>query len=166
MKSTNRFRYCYVEIVKALTVLLFLYTAIMKLKDHTGFVAAIEKNPLLADYASLLSWLVPVCEIVLVVLLAIPRSRRVGLLGSFILMVAFTAYVGYMVATSSDLPCTCGGIVQQMSWQQHFVFNTIFSILTLTSFLLFPKRYAVANRSSRTPVNIVGNISNESKTFV
>jgi len=31
-----------------------------------------------------------------------------------------------MVITDDNLPCSCGGVIQQLSWTQHIVFNLIF----------------------------------------
>ena len=44
-------------------------------------------------------------------------------------MTIFTLYIGYMVAFVPKLPCSCGGIIQKMSWNQHLIFNVGFILL-------------------------------------
>lgn len=141
-----------IEITSALFVLLFLYTAINKLRNPGVFAGAMHHSALISPYASFLSWSVPFAEIIIVVILIIPGTRKMGILASAILMIIFTCYVGYMLLTKSALPCTCGGIIQQMNWQEHFWFNSFLTILSITSWFLYPKRFVATNRRSRTPV--------------
>lgn len=145
MAAKLTIRSFFTELTAALLVLLFLYTAITKLKDRDGFVAAMAHNPILSGYTYLLSWLIPLLEVTVVVLLFIPGWRRYGLLTGSILMAVFTGYVAYMLLGESELPCTCGGILQRMSWPQHFWFNLFFTIIAFASFFLYPKRF-VANK--------------------
>lgn len=132
-------RNIFTEIVAALLVLLFLYTAISKLAERDSFVSAMKHNITVARYAVPLSWLIPLIELVIVFLLFVPLYRRRGLLYSTVLMGLFTAYVGYMLLTQSSLPCTCGGILEQMTWRSHFWFNLITTITSLAAFLFYPK---------------------------
>ncbi|MEP7375286.1 MAG: MauE/DoxX family redox-associated membrane protein [Chitinophagaceae bacterium] len=153
MGSKLTIRSIFVEITAALLVLLFLYTAIMKLKDHGVFIRSLQDNPALLSFAIILSWLVPIIEIIIAVFLFLPITRRFGLLTSSILLSFFTCYIGYMILTSPKLPCTCGGIIEKMNWQQHFWFNTFFIITSLISWFLYPKRFVAIKRRSRTPAN-------------
>jgi hypothetical protein len=41
-------------------------------------------------------------------------------------MTLFTAYIIAMFIVAPEMPCSCGGIIQQLSWKQHIVFNCIF----------------------------------------
>lgn len=138
------------EIVAALFVLLFLYTAITKLADTGYFAGAMAHSPLIGRYSQFLSGFIPAVELGVSLMLLIPRTRYAGLVVSVTLMVVFTAYIGYMVATSSILPCTCGGIIQKMSWHQHLWFNSAFLLLGLAGLALH-KRSIAKDRSSRTP---------------
>jgi len=140
------------EISAALFVLLFLYTGIIKLTGRQTFLVTMQSNPILSPYAALLSWSVPFSEILAVVLLMRKATRRTGLLISALLMTAFASYIGYMLLSQSALPCTCGGIIQQMTWHEHFWFNIIFTILGFTSWHLYPERFVATNRRNRTPV--------------
>jgi hypothetical protein len=46
-------------------------------------------------------------------------------------MFLFTIYVGLMISFAPHLPCSCGGVIKQMSWKQHLTFNTFFTALAL-----------------------------------
>jgi hypothetical protein len=56
-------------------------------------------------------------------------------------MALFTVYVGYnaFFLTHKERPCTCGGIIEKMSWNQHVVFNMAFTVLALFA-LRFDKK--------------------------
>lgn len=155
-QSADAFSYWFIEIVSALLIVLFVYTACTKLMEHQRFFLAMKKNPLIEEYAGFLSWWVPLSELCIATMLVLPRQRRAGLLASAITMAIFSVYVIYMVSTFTDLPCTCGGIIQQMTWQQHVVFNITFTTLAAIAYAMQRHRFIRINRSSRTPANIVG----------
>lgn len=155
MKAT-RYSIMACEIIVALLVLLFLYTAISKLQNRDSFLVVISQSPLIASFAEALSWLVPFGELAITILLFIPSTRVVGLIASFILLICFSIYVGYMLSFATKLPCRCGGVIQDMSWHQHLWFNIFFTIASFIAFVLYPKRFVATNRSSRKPVNRVG----------
>mgnify|MGYP001346109640 CR=1 FL=1 len=41
-----------------------------------------------------------------------------------------------MLHYSFYVPCSCGGVLLQMSWQQHLVFNIVASLLALAGITL------------------------------
>ena len=139
------------ELVSALFVLLFLYTALNKLQYFDGFVASIDRNPLLRAFEKELAVAVLVSELSITSLLIIPATRRLGLLLATLLMLCFTVYIWYMLAAASKLPCTCGGIFNDMLWQDHLWFNSTFVILGTLSTIIYPKPFIAINRSRRTP---------------
>jgi hypothetical protein len=125
-----------IEIIAALFILLFVYTATSKLLSHQTFVISLHKSPLLSFASGFLAWAVPVIEIAISVLLFVPRLRRTGLVSAFGLMTLFTAYIAFMLMTSSHLPCSCGGIISKLSWQQHLWLNVFLTALAATSICL------------------------------
>lgn len=149
MKSL-RIRLLVIDLITALFVVLFLYTALMKLKDVSRFEGNMLHSPSIAEYAHILSWAVPMAELLAVLLLIIPRLRLAGLIFSTLLMMLFTIYTGYILSDGSPLPCTCGGIIEKMGWRAHFLFNSGFFILGLTAIILHHKIIAITRRS-RTP---------------
>jgi len=106
-------------------ILLFTYAAVSKLLDFENFQVQIAQSPLLSAYAGAVSYVVIIAELVMVVLLAIPKYRITGLYASFGLMVAFTVYI-YLILNYSDfVPCSCGGILEKLGWKEHLLFNIL-----------------------------------------
>ena len=136
------------DIISNFFILLFLYTGIMKFIDHRRFGWALFESPLLHSLATILSYLVPICELLIVISLLLPRTRRLGLITSLCLMSIFTLYIGYMVYFRVGLPCTCGGIISYMNWHQHFYFNTAATLLALYAVLLHPTRTGLDTKRS------------------
>jgi uncharacterized membrane protein YphA (DoxX/SURF4 family) len=128
-----------VEIIALLFVILFLYTGISKWIDYYLFIESVGTTPLLEPVAGLIAISLPATEIIVSVLLFIPRTRLIGLYASLVLMVLFIIYIIYILNIDDKLPCSCGGILQQLSWKQHLVVNGVFVLLALTAILLTQK---------------------------
>lgn len=123
----------FIDLICYLFILLFLYTGGMKLISHFDFYLALRDSPLMYHYAGLISWAIPILELAIVACLTIPKLKKLGLYSSFILMALFTIYVCYnaFFLTHMQRPCTCGGIIEKMSWNQHVIFNSLFTLLAL-----------------------------------
>ncbi|BAV07696.1 AhpC/TSA family protein [Filimonas lacunae] len=124
-----------IEIICLLFVVLFGYAAISKLVDYQQFITQLQESPL-KRFANTIAWLTPTSEIVLAVLLLLPKTRRLALYGSFLLMMGFTVYIIYLLKFSPDVPCSCGGLLETMNWTQHLVFNIVFTLLSLIGIVL------------------------------
>ena len=120
-----------VEIIASLFVLLFVYAAVSKLLDFENFRVQLGQSPMLGAYAEFIIWGMPLLEILAAVALSIGRYRKMGLLASYTLMVMFTAYIYTILHYSSFVPCSCGGVLEKMSWNQHLIFNAVFIVLAL-----------------------------------
>lgn len=134
------------ELIAAFLILLFLYTAITKLKAPHTFAAALAHSPLLGNFATTLSWLVPFTELIIVALLILPSTRRTGLWWSAGLMLMFTAYILYMLLTQSTLPCTCGGVLEQWNWRTHFWFNTATTMGAFAAAIFYTKNFVTTKQ--------------------
>lgn len=122
--------------IGGLFILLFLYTALSKLSEIALFRLVLRSSPLISGYANLVSILIPASEILVSLLLFIPGTRRWGLYASFLLMLIFTLYLVYMISFTTALPCSCGGVISQLSWKQHLVFNVAFTLLSFAGIRL------------------------------
>lgn len=125
-----------VEIICLLYIMLFFYAAVNKLLDFENFQIQIGQSPLLSAFASWISWLIPLAEFLIASLLMIPKFRIIGLVCALILMTMFTTYIFIIVHYSSFVPCSCGGILEKMSWNAHFIFNIVFVVLALSAIVL------------------------------
>lgn len=123
-------------IASLLFILLFVYAALSKLFDLGIFQSQIAQSTMLAPYAKVLSWIVPIAELLLVVLVLIVRTRVRGLLGSAVLMFGFTIYVYLIWIYSPSLPCSCGGVLEAMDWEAHLYFNLGFTLLAIWAWYL------------------------------
>jgi uncharacterized membrane protein YphA (DoxX/SURF4 family) len=128
-----------IEIIVMLYVILFLYTGISKLMDYSVFKEQIATSPILAPVAKPIAWGLPWIEFFLSILLLVPRWRLKGLIASAVLMVLFTAYIILVLSFNKEIPCSCGGVIEQLSWGQHIVFNTLFIASAIIA-IAFQKR--------------------------
>jgi len=127
-----------VDIVVFLYILLLVYAALTKLLDYQKFVIQLGQSPILTRHAILLAWAVPFIELGISALVIIPRTRLSGLYAAFSLMVMFTTYIILASRFSDYVPCSCGGVLEDMTWTQHLIFNGVFILLGLAAILLYP----------------------------
>lgn len=121
------------DIICGLLILLFAYTAFSKLLAFGKFRSVLKEAPFIANYAAVIAVLIPAVELMIVLLLLLPRARKTGLVAAASLLLVFTAYLAFMILTDPNLPCSCGGVVQQLSWKQHIAFNIFFIVLGITA---------------------------------
>lgn len=135
-------------ICAAILVMLFLYTALNKMLDYDVFKDAMSSQPIAPWMASLLVKTLPATEIIVSILLSIPRTRLIGFYCSLILMVSFTVYIGLgIVHAFTRVPCSCGGIFNGMGWQSHFLINLFFIATVVTG---------IINTTNRSKINAEG----------
>ena len=132
-----------IEIISMLYMMLFVYAATSKLLDFENFQVQLGQSPLLSAYAHFVSYAVPTFELLICCLLIIPRFRIIGLFAAYGLMVMFTAYIYIILNYSSFIPCSCGGILEDLSWNQHIFFNIVFIILAIIGVLVNNPEYQV-----------------------
>ena len=111
------------EIMALLFVLVFLYAGLNKLLDFTLFREQIATMPVFESVAGWIAWSLPAAEFAVCVLLLVPRWRLKGFYAAFALMMIFTAYIVIILNIDKTLPCSCGGILESLSWKSHLVFN-------------------------------------------
>jgi hypothetical protein len=131
------FKKHFICIATYLFIFLFIYAAASKLIDYQKFEVQLGQSPILTHFAHWVSWIIPAIEIITSVLLAFEAYRILGLYISFSLMTLFTAYIIAITRFSEYVPCSCGGVLQHMNWNQHLVFNLLFFFLSLTSILFY-----------------------------
>lgn len=136
MKFSQRHKYIFVEVVCFLYILLFVYAAGSKFLDFQNFQTQLGQSPLLSAFAVYVSFGVLLLEIVISILLGIPKLRLPALSLAVGLMTMFTAYIIIILNYSSFIPCSCGGILEKLGWHEHLVFNCVFILLGITAILL------------------------------
>ncbi len=129
-----------INLTCALFVLLFTYAALSKILDFQKFQIELGKSPLINSFSIWVAYGIPVSELVLVFLLFVQRTQLLALYCSFSLMIMFTAYIIAILQYSDYIPCSCGGVLQNMTWTEHVWFNVFFIVISAASVLLYPNR--------------------------
>jgi len=137
-----------VEIISMLFVILFLYTGISKLLEFDVFQEQLAESPLLEPVAPIVAWGLPITEFILCLLLFFPRYRLQGLYATFTLMVLFTGYIILLLTSDKELPCSCGGIVEALSWKGHLIFNSTLILLSFSAIRMQKRMNHVSDRHS------------------
>lgn len=136
MQSQSTIKSALCNVLHFCFVLLWVYAATTKLLEFDRFKVQMSQVDFLKPLAGILVWIIPLIEYSLAALLLVSGTRRLGLLGSTILMSLFTIYIAGMIHFSPQLPCSCGGIINTLTWQQHLLFNLLFTGLGITGVLL------------------------------
>lgn len=128
-----------VDIISFLFIFLFIYAAVSKLIEFSEFNVQLLRSPVLTTVAGFTSYAVPISEIIIAVMLVVPRMRYAGLLASYLLMVAFTTYIVLILRFSFYVPRSCGGVLESLGWSEHFIFNIVFVCMGVVGTLLQAK---------------------------
>ncbi len=144
--KTSAFNFA-IEAITALLLLLWIYTGLSKLIHYDKFSFEAGRSPFLQHIAPLVAVTVPAVELVIAALLIFKRTRVAGLYASLFLMTLFTGYVYIMLRYAYDLPCSCGGIIELLTWEQHLAVNFMMTLLTAIAILL-QSRLTMLNRRS------------------
>ena len=128
-----------INIIVILFIILFLYTGISKIMDYSIFKEQIAISPLLAPVSQFVAIILPWVEFLIILLLIVPKWRLTGLYASLGIMVIFTIYIIAILNLNDRLPCSCGGVIELLSWKQHILFNSLFLSLGLVGIILEAK---------------------------
>ncbi|PWJ96016.1 methylamine utilization protein MauE [Flavobacterium araucananum] len=148
MKSNINLKTLILDIICLVFALLFMYAAASKLFDFENFKIQLGQSPLLSAFANWISITVPVLELIIAVVLFIRNYRLIGLCAAYMLMIMFTVYIYIILNFSAFVPCSCGGILEKMTWREHLIFNICFVLLAIIGIILAPKhKISITNKS-------------------
>lgn len=120
---------------------LFMYTGASKFIDIPAFTRDINNQPFPNSYTPYIVWGLPALELLIAASLMFDRTRKAGLYASLVLLLAFTVYTALVLFHFFErVPCSCGGVIKQLNWQQHLVFNLFFVILSVATIFLMNKK--------------------------
>ena len=125
-----------IEVICSLIILLFVYAALSKVSDYDRFTVQLSKSPFITAFPVFVAWGIPTVELLISLLLVIKKTRLIGLYVSFFLMSLFTAYLIIMLNFSYYIPCSCGGVLEKLSWNQHILFNFFFIAISAAGVLM------------------------------
>ncbi len=125
-----------ITVICYLYVLLFVYAAVSKFLDFENFQVQLAQSPLLSAYAGWVSWGVIIIELIISLLLIFRSTRLIGLYSAYSLMIMFIVYIFIILYYSEFIPCSCGGILEELNWIEHLIFNLFFVFLSFIGILL------------------------------
>lgn len=122
------------QIISALIISLFVYTAVSKLLAYEQFKTQLYDQALPVWLSEFLIATLPAAELFVAGLLLIPKTRSAGFYASAMLMALFTAYVSLvLIGFFGRVPCSCGGVLQALSWKGHLILNILYLLLSVTA---------------------------------
>lgn len=127
------------RIIRSAMILFWIYVGMEKLWQLAAFKIALEQQPVISHLAPILFWLLPLMEIGVGVLLAVPsvRLRAWGWKVSTILIIVFSIYIGLGVLNVYEKkPCMCTSFLSNISWIKHLFVNLVILGLSITGWLL------------------------------
>lgn len=142
-----------IQFAAALLIFIFLYAALLKIFQPVAYISKMSHLPILNEIHNSFLWVVPISELIIVLLLCWPRYRELGFLLSLALLLFFALYIAGLYIFAKRMPCSCGGILEKMSWPQHIVFNITAMLISFWGWWQeSSKRFIAINRQSRNPV--------------
>ena len=143
-------KYKIIFIIKVLLAILLIYAGTYKVAQFDTFKTQMHESPLLpAFFVPYIAVIVPIFEIALgISLLLFSKLERDLLLISSSLMLFFSLYLIILYTSYDKPPCSCGGILGNMSYEIHIPFNIVFTILPLIAVFLLNK-----NKTETEPVS-------------
>ncbi|MGV8946490.1 MAG: MauE/DoxX family redox-associated membrane protein [Lutibacter sp.] len=148
MKVSLRFRNIIIIVICYMYVVMLTYAATSKLLDFENFRIQLGQSPLVSAFASWIPITLPASEFIIAILLLVPKFRFIGLFAAYTLMTMFTVYIYIILNYSSFVPCSCGGILEKMTWNQHLIFNIFFIFLAVFAILLETKHTLLFKRET------------------
>lgn len=135
MKFLSNFKGSIVEVISVLYMFLFVYAAVGKLLEFENFQAQLGQSPILGAYTGIVSYVVITLELIVAVFLAFSKTRLFALYSGFGLMVMFTVYIIIILNFSSNIPCSCGGVLENMGWREHLIFYAFFIVMAFLAII-------------------------------
>ena len=139
MKWFENKRNLIVDLVGWMFILLFTYAGLSKLLEFPEFRSQLGQSPLLTPYAEYVAWVIPSLEILIAMAILVPKFKLLALYACLFLMSLFTFYILAILNFSDYIPCSCGGILENLSWRDHLIFNILFILLAIIAIGLYPK---------------------------
>jgi hypothetical protein len=137
------------EAIVLLLFILFVYAATSKLIDFKRFSFQMDSQPFDDRFTPWLVFGVPLTEFVIAAMLIFKRTLLAGLWASLILMLLFTGYIILIKLNYfGKIPCSCGGVISQLSWTQHLFFNLFFVLISIAGIVLRRKQLQASQHNA------------------
>jgi len=133
----------------SLLIILWIYAAGSKILEYNSFIHQLTLQHFPFKIENTMAWLLPSIEIFAAILLTIPKTIRYGLYTSATLLTLFTLYITFILTgIHHKAPCSCGGVLNILSWKSHLVFNLIFLFINAWTIHVFHRKRKEAEKIS------------------
>lgn len=129
LEQTKAFREWTSVSICLICMFLFLFSAYEKIIGYDQFLDGLKKVSFVSQFAKVIAFAVPFIEILISILLIIPKTQKWGLYGFAGTMTVFSLYILSVLLLQETLPCHCNLIIDKLSWSQHLLFNLAFIAL-------------------------------------
>lgn len=121
-----------IDIISILLIVLFGYAAITKGNNISLFKDQMMESPMLPiPLISIIAYLIPLAELLIVVFIIFDKTRLLAFYSSYFIMLLFSLYlIALKMLFGDNIPCACGGILGQIGYNSHIVFNLFFTIIS------------------------------------
>lgn len=121
-------------------VILFCYASISKILDFRNFQSQLGQSPGLAGYEIVVAYGIISLQMIAVILLCFRTSRFLGLWITFGILSVFAGYVAFILIYNKNLPCTCIGLFEKISWKENLILNIGLMTIALAGIFSAQKR--------------------------
>ncbi|WP_343701388.1 MauE/DoxX family redox-associated membrane protein [Chitinophaga sp.] len=126
------------ESITMLLFILFTYAAGSKLANYKLFLFQMDAQPFDNQYTLPLAVGLLLMEFAIAACLIFKRTIKAGLWASLSMLIAFTAYIILIKLNYfGSIPCSCGGVIERLSWTQHLFFNLFFIGINIAGIVLY-----------------------------
>ena len=125
------------DLISALFVLIFFYSALNKLADLSGFRNELSTAPLLQKATGILTWGIPILELGITALILWPRTRIAGFYAVLGASIPFAIYLGYLILERLPYQAWIGS--QQLTKVQSLMAIILLSGIALLGLRIYKK---------------------------
>lgn len=120
-----------VQLIAACLIIILGYAALTKITAIPRYAYVLSLAPITEYFPFVFAYGIPIGELLISILLFFPATRKIGLYASLVALMLFTVYIISLFIFSKELPCNCGGLLEQLTWPQHVALNMILIVLNI-----------------------------------
>ncbi|NJW52697.1 hypothetical protein HC175_07165 [Salinimicrobium sp. CDJ15-91] len=135
-------------------IILFTYAATSKLLIFETFHLQLEQSPFIGMISLPVAIILPGVLLVISFLFFITKFRLIAFYFSLALLIIFNIYILGVLIFAESIPCSCGGVINTFSWNEHLIFNIGCSLLALLGIALSYDLKTTNSRSSTGAVEL------------
>jgi hypothetical protein len=109
----------------------YFYSGVDKLIHFDEFVVNFSKSPFApSEFINEVAFCVVGTELGICFLCFFNKFQKLACLLFMIISFIFSGYVFLMITYSPYLPCSCGGLINFLTWNEHLVLNILLTTIS------------------------------------